>query len=313
MVQFGDFSVQLVDAECKLPFTEHHHHDGKTYVEIPNGEEYFIAISKPHARLFAGTVLVRMYANGAYLGFNLTYVAATKYTTLKYKGHWKRQSGVSIDTPIKSVDDPLSKDNDATVKEANKPALGKVKIKVFPTLSDVVVPLKNEEMDRCSGTTTTEDDAIPKQGRVRYNKDCLLSTVTLYYGTRPTLIQLGVVVADPCSDCAQTNNKSTNTPSSVNPKETNKDRTAGNADSHNAPKRRSKLSRVSTKRGGGGGVKKITKCCNTTGLDPTEADDSDSDYLRPKYKVQSDLHAEDEEDDGSIVFVDPDMDVIALD
>lgn len=305
--------MQLVDAECKLPFTEHHHHDGKTYVEIPNGEQYFIAISKPHAKLFAGTVLVRMYANGEYLGFNLTYAAANKYTTLKYKGHWKRQSGVSIDTPIKSVDDPLSKDNDARVKEAKKPVLGKVKIKVFPALSEGVFPPKNEEMDRCSGTTTTEDDAIPKQGRVRYNKDCLLSTVTLYYGTRPTLIQLGVVVADPCSDCAQTNNKSTNTPSSVNPKETNKDRTAGNADSHNAPKRRSKLSRVSTKRGGGGGVKKITKCCNTTGLDPTEADDSDSDYLRPKYKVQSDLHAEDEEDDGSIVFVDPDMDVIALD
>jgi len=300
-----------VDAECKLPFTEHHHHDGKTYVEIPNGEQYFIAISKPHAKLFAGTVLVRMYANGEYLGFNLTYAAANKYTTLKYKGHWKRQSGVSIDTPIKSVDDPLSKDNDARVKEAKKPVLGKVKIKVFPALSEGVFPPKNEEMDRCSGTTTTEDDAISKHGRARYNKDCLLSTITVYYGTRQALIQLGVILADPCSDCAQTNNNSTDT-SSINPKETNQE-WANSADSHNAPKRRSKLSRVSTKGGGGGGVKMITTCCNTTGLDPTEADDSDSDYLRPKHKVQSDLHAEDEEDDGSIVFVDPDMDVIALD
>eukprot|EP00977_Amphora_coffeiformis_P001817 scaffold353_cov185-Amphora_coffeaeformis.AAC.45 len=293
MVAFGDFSVQLVDADCKLPFTEHHYHDGKTYFEIPSDQEYLISISKPHAKLFSGTVLVRMYVNSAYLGFNLTYAAATKYTTPKYKGHWKRENGISTDTPIKCVEPPSKE----AVKEAKKPALGKVKIKVFPTVADVVVPPKNEEMDRCCGgnITTPEEESVTKLGKVRYNKDCLLSTVTLYYGTRQALVQQGVIPADPHSDSVQTNNNS-KVSSSVDSKGAIKDGTISNTDGSNTPKRRSKLSRVSTPPSSVGevGRRGNKPTSNTAALDPTEADDSDS-------------------DDGSIVFVDPDMDVIALD
>jgi hypothetical protein len=43
MVQVGDFSVHLVDAETKTPFKEHVK-DGKTYAEVEPDIDYFIAV-----------------------------------------------------------------------------------------------------------------------------------------------------------------------------------------------------------------------------------------------------------------------------
>ena len=304
MVQFGDFSVQLVEAnQDKTPFPEHHH-DGKTYVEVKSGQEYFIAISKPHAKLFSGTVLLRMYVDGNYLGFNLTFHAPVKYSTPKYKGHWKRENGVSTDTAIKYV--TLSKD-----AKSKKPLLGKVKIKVFPTIAsssaaaNEVVP-KNEAMDRC-GT-----DDVARNGKVRYDKDCLLSTITLYCGTRQELVHLGVISDKDDNSTRNNNNNNTSVDEGTNGAAA----TTTNSTT-TTPKRRSKLSRVSKPSSGGekGVVKPPTTTeVGDTALDLTEADDSDSDSQGPRgSKKKTNLAVSNDDDDGSIVFVDPDMDVIALD
>ena len=46
MVQIGEFSVRLVDAETKISFKEHTAPDGKTYAEVEPNQEYFIAVKQ---------------------------------------------------------------------------------------------------------------------------------------------------------------------------------------------------------------------------------------------------------------------------
>ena len=116
MVQLADFSIQLVEPHSKKAFPEYYH-DGKTFVLINHAAEYFIAVSKPRAKLFSGTVVLRFYVDGNYLGFNLTYTAAGKSLHPKYKGHWKRdEHGVSTDTAISFV--PPAAADDSSCLEA---------------------------------------------------------------------------------------------------------------------------------------------------------------------------------------------------
>ena len=265
MVQLGDFSIQLVEPHSKKPYREHYH-GGKTYVEINHGAEYFIACSKPCAKLFSGTVVLRFYVDGNYLGFNLSYTAASKSINPKYKGNWKREDGISTDTAIPFLP-PSTTASCCSGSKSKKPSVfGKVKVKVFPTLVQTA-------------------DGTKQNGKLGYDKDCLLSTITLYCGTRQDLVQAGVITEELSS------------PPSVQLIDSKND--IDNNRQNDAPPRKPTRQSARTN----------AKECNA---DFTEEDDSDSESAIHMFR-NARSNAEEEFETDSVVFVDPDMDVIAID
>ena len=261
MVQLGDFSIQLVEPHSKKPFDEHFH-DGKTYIEINDGAEYFISVSKPRAKLFSGTVVLRFYVDGNYLGFNLTYTAACKSLCPKYKGNWKREEGISTDTAIKFVAPrSCSQKGDESGKLKKPSRFGKIKVKIFPTF-----------VQASDGSKRSSDPTAAPNAKLGYDKDCLLSTLTLYCGTPQDLIEAGVI-REPTRPRQKSSSRQSNRPSV-----------------------------------GMGG--RSTKEGND---DCTEEDDSDWDSPSQTLRKMKMNRTEDDSESDSVVFVDPDMDVIVMD
>ena len=158
MVRLGDFQIQLVDACSKRPFPTYRHHE-RVYVQMPRGTEFFIALDKPSNRLYSGRLLVRLYHNDRYLGCNLTYQAAQTATEPKYRGWWQRRAdGVSTTRALRFAR-----------QEDIKQSMDKVKVRIYPAL---------ERQD---------DDS-----RTRYDRHCLLATLTLHVGSASELCQQGV-------------------------------------------------------------------------------------------------------------------------
>jgi hypothetical protein len=151
MVRMGDFQIQLVEATTNVPFAEYYH-EGQIYVETPRGTEFFIAVSKPQAKLYSGSIILRFYLDGKYLGYNLTYAATRTCLRPKYKGrHSHDCEGSSTDTPLRFLDERR---------------FGKVKVKIYPAV-------------------------MAEDGRVRYDRKCLLSTMTLL--CTPDLTQANIL------------------------------------------------------------------------------------------------------------------------
>ena len=70
MVVNREFSVQLVDAITKQPFKEHRH-DGKVYVEVEPGSEYYIQV-KVDNTFKGGKVYAEFFVDGKDLDYHAT-------------------------------------------------------------------------------------------------------------------------------------------------------------------------------------------------------------------------------------------------
>lgn len=70
MVRFGDFEVQLVDAHHIQPFPEHTK-DGKQYVEVKVGAEYYVAVRRVTVDAGSKFKMLDCYVDGQYLGTSL--------------------------------------------------------------------------------------------------------------------------------------------------------------------------------------------------------------------------------------------------
>eukprot|EP00977_Amphora_coffeiformis_P008488 scaffold1922_cov114-Amphora_coffeaeformis.AAC.1 len=68
MVRIGYFSIRVVGATSGTgtPFPEYVH-DGKTYAQVPEGEEYVVVIEKPRREHIGGKLKLRA-ADGHLLG-----------------------------------------------------------------------------------------------------------------------------------------------------------------------------------------------------------------------------------------------------
>ena len=268
MVQLGDFSIQLVEAQSKNAFPEYYQ-DEKTYVEIPNGTKYFISICKPRAKLFSGSVVLRFYVDGVYLGFNLSYVAAAKALFPKYKGELVRVDGISTDAALKYI---------ATKKDTSKTRtniFSKIKVKVYPVLADA------------------------NDSKLRYDKDCLLSTTTFYCGTTELLRQIGVISshgAHRSNDRTETSVDDTTAHSSA----------SSSVDPKIEARQSSSFSYASNEPGRPISICECLSAAPKPAVDPVEQDLS-------MYRNSSSLQHDSEFDSDSVVFVDPDLNVIAMD
>ena len=122
MVQQGDFTIQLVEANTKQAF------NGKTYVEVEPGVEYFISISKPSSAEFShAVVLAKYYVDGKDLGY-YTYFKTIRTHVVSYKGLYKYENGVSSTCAFKFVT-PKVQGGGKSISELA--AGGKVEVKIF--------------------------------------------------------------------------------------------------------------------------------------------------------------------------------------
>ena len=98
----SDFSIQLVDAKSKKPFPVHRRH-GKTFVEVEEDGEYFIALSKPRSQLFFMKLRLGLFVNGTSLGYHLAYDTNNKSPEWRHFGAWNPDKDQSPVTPLKFV------------------------------------------------------------------------------------------------------------------------------------------------------------------------------------------------------------------
>jgi hypothetical protein len=100
MVQKGKFSVELVDAETKLPFMEHEgnsksndDHCVDCFIEIEPGSEYYVRVANDSEE----TVICNITVDGSDLGYEFC-LGANEYDD---KGLWALVDGQSVHTSLK--------------------------------------------------------------------------------------------------------------------------------------------------------------------------------------------------------------------
>jgi hypothetical protein len=82
-MKVGDFTVELVAADTKQPFTEHTAPDGQVYAEVEPDVDYFIALSSDNVSA-KGAIFVD--------GVSLGYDAAVE-SSPSFEGGWERKDG----------------------------------------------------------------------------------------------------------------------------------------------------------------------------------------------------------------------------
>eukprot|EP00977_Amphora_coffeiformis_P009552 scaffold2204_cov166-Amphora_coffeaeformis.AAC.12 len=205
MVQQGDFVVQLVEANTKTPFKEHLH-DGKTFVEVEPGEEYFIAIQKPTSTRFSGTLVEKYYVDGQDLRCYTSYNAREKLDKFHYRGCWEKEANdlTSTITALRFVTPSIRAP--ASSAAADK-VVGKVEVKLFQGINPRSVSVVSFEpvkiTPEVSGTVDKSQKSVRSTngkckeasgvGTTRYDCGPLLSTIALQYCTTPGLIGMGVI------------------------------------------------------------------------------------------------------------------------
>ena len=203
MVQHGDFVVELVEANTKMPFKEHSH-DDKTFFEVEPDQEYFIAIRKQSTKHSSGMVAAKCYVDGQDLGYKTPYEGGRKYASFTFLGCWKVNSQTSTMTALKFVEMRKS----ASSAEEDKAPVGKIEVKLFQGInprpyvtSTTVESVKivgevSGKVDRSKKivrSTNGECNLAVAVSPTRYDCGPLLSTITLHYCTTPGLISMGVI------------------------------------------------------------------------------------------------------------------------
>jgi hypothetical protein len=84
-MKVGDFTVELVAADTKQPFTEHTAPDGQVYAEVEPDVDYFISLSRS---VGVGSARAIIFVDGVNLGYN-----AGVGSKPEYKGSWERRDG----------------------------------------------------------------------------------------------------------------------------------------------------------------------------------------------------------------------------
>jgi hypothetical protein len=212
MVQHGDFKIELVYADTKMPFKEHIK-DGKIYVEVEPDVEYFISIQQTGASR-GGTTIMQYFVDEQFLGYQDTYPYLQCEQVPFYGGVCTMTNSVSIMTALKFTKPRISADG-TNVKRGL--LMGKVEVDMYDGTSDgfeedqrsnfsssfsaVDLDLdldqdqsgyaKKKSLRSGEGETTVSDNCSGKMST--YKLGALLDTVTLNYCAAPGLIEVGVL------------------------------------------------------------------------------------------------------------------------
>ena len=207
MVKVGDFTVELVEADTKVPFKEHTAPDGQVYAEVEPDMDYFISL-----RTDVGGVLMKYVVDGVKLGYQTNFQNSNAGSAC-YRGSLERRGGKETMTALH-----FNKTRQEAGAQSNM-LTGKVEVKIY-SLGDKYYQEPHDYVStsltadftlggkKCIKTTTNGShsfDTTPK-GRtassklVNYRRGDHLRTITLNYCTAFGLIYHKILSPPPDSD-----------------------------------------------------------------------------------------------------------------
>jgi len=210
MVQQGDFTVQLVDAETKVPFKEHYK-DDKVYVEVEPDIDYFISMKKT-GKSDPGCSKCYFGIDNRNLGYYRRYNNECVYDSPSFCGLLQYENGVSTHNALKFVKPPINDDGSST----SRLLMGKIELKVYEGIFDGYKQPRNSSRSSCDSwkdaptleskkTKATEkkilrsvegsiklSKSVDSMG-IRYRTGRLLDTIVLNYCAAVGLIEVGVL------------------------------------------------------------------------------------------------------------------------
>lgn len=217
MVSEGPFEVEVVCARTSELFRKHvGPDDGRVYLEVEPGAEYFLQVKSNHA---GGTVLIKYEVDGKGL----------KYCQPLRKGH-RRMGGLrsvkfgkkfkkalrfqtlSTDPPDESVEYPEDEDRVwiGCIKARFYEAINSGGCNVLEDNEDYPewegaanenIPVSvNKGVKSCAGSAVIETKDVPLKRRIKaFKRGKKLATVKVYYSTVPGLVSIGVLPPPPAS------------------------------------------------------------------------------------------------------------------
>ena len=162
MVRCGDFLIGLIGEESKSHLNKYDAADGKIYFEIDDniqqgGTSCWLVVRKPGNEQYKGMIQVRIAVDDKDAG------------CMECNGDEKCPQIVGEDYHFKSFELKLGNFDKACGAASRQQPVGTIQLRVFQIIS------------RSDEESTPKKDFIP------------LSSITLYYGTKDTLVNLGVI------------------------------------------------------------------------------------------------------------------------
>eukprot|EP00587_Corethron_hystrix_P007842 CAMPEP_0113316382 /NCGR_PEP_ID=MMETSP0010_2-20120614/11679_1 /TAXON_ID=216773 ORGANISM="Corethron hystrix, Strain 308" /NCGR_SAMPLE_ID=MMETSP0010_2 /ASSEMBLY_ACC=CAM_ASM_000155 /LENGTH=268 /DNA_ID=CAMNT_0000173085 /DNA_START=5 /DNA_END=812 /DNA_ORIENTATION=- /assembly_acc=CAM_ASM_000155 len=153
------FSVQLIDADTRVPFKEHTGNDGKIYVEVEPEKEYFI---KASSSLDPKKTKVRVTCavDEEELGYYNCLWQYSKNTV--YNGYAARKNGKTIETSLKFAKTKVCRDPNSDL--ISQLLMGKVAV----TFSEAIPDGKDDVND--FETNLSEENVAPSSKGVHTKK-----------------------------------------------------------------------------------------------------------------------------------------------
>jgi hypothetical protein len=214
MVQQGDFSVHLVDAETLHPFQEHSTFSNGThrhYVEVEPNAEYFIQVQSHRPSEHDQSFLCTFEVDSHDLGIQ----KRLHGQRISYAGIWNRTGLTSTfrALQVKTADQTTKSspsDNNNNNESDDHFWIGSVQVQFYEAIVKGVETVKDHKSlwkaakaSSCSikgkkavassSGTKIREKKIHKRRRTRYSPGKLLETVTLNYCTASGLIHAGVL------------------------------------------------------------------------------------------------------------------------
>lgn len=209
MVQQGDFTVELVEANSKTPFKEHYK-NAKVYVEVEPEAEYFINIKKTGKERRHVSV-VKFVVDDTPLDYKLCYQQRELTSSPNYRGLRSVGNGMRTHTALKFEKPCLVGPKEDG--RSGSSLMGKVEIKIHEgilrgkkTTRDHMKQAISSEVDSAllhhgngkkvlrstEGSETLSKPVSSKSFR-SYKRGKEVETITLYYCAAVGLIQAGVL------------------------------------------------------------------------------------------------------------------------
>jgi hypothetical protein len=204
MVQRGNFKIELVYADTKMPFIEHTK-DEKIYVEVEPDVEYFISIQRT-ATSQGDYTLSDIFVDDEYLGYR--YPSLKRTDKPMYCGLLTKGKGLQTMKALKFTKPKISEDGTNVKRDL---LMGKVEIKMYQGISDGY----EEQGDFTSSFTASAVDfnqsglakkkslrsgegetveSMPTTAKtMKYRRGALLDVVTLNYCAALGLMEVGVL------------------------------------------------------------------------------------------------------------------------
>lgn len=217
MVKQGKYSVEIVNADGRIPFPEHTSTSGETFVEVEPEAEYYIRVKADSEDKVKGVISV----DAKELGYHFL---ASKTIPPKDKGIWEYKDGKSYVHALKFAKANVRQ---ATGNDTTAPFwTGMIEVSFYEASfkgykeqkdhtnkwngGDVAYVMNISDPDKKKGVKSDKGEHFEvkksKRRRKQYAKGGLLSTITLRYCSTLGLIHAGVLAKPPMWDMQRLTN-----------------------------------------------------------------------------------------------------------